>query len=197
MVLTWVEWILIVAILLDVVIRTMEYIRQYYRAADGEPTSAENALEYKPEIDENGEKNFHTVALVLQALKDLNCSDIHIQKESNFIHFGYQGMIFIIDADDSYKAFHIIFLDWWQLEVNEKNRFLLCEAINKQNGLPSVAATFFRIVDNQLSVCSKAHLLAIYTHDFKDYLSATLNCLFQDRNNFIDIFGKLEKDYDV
>lgn len=77
MVFTWIEWILIVAILLDVVIRTMEYIRQYYRAAAGEPT---DIAMRKPEVDESGKKNYHTRALVLQALKDLSCSDIHIPK---------------------------------------------------------------------------------------------------------------------
>lgn len=35
------------------------------------------------------------------------------------------------------------------------------------------------------------------SHDFKDYLSATLDCLFKDRNDFLDNFDKLEKDYDV
>lgn len=195
MVFTWIEWILIVAILLDVVIRTMEYIRQYYRAATGEPI---DIAMRKPEVDENGKKNYHTRALVLQALKDLSCSDIHIPKESGFIYFKYQGAIFIIDADDSYKGINIIFPNWWQLEVNEKNRFLLCETINKHNGLSYIAATFFRIGDNKLNVSSKTHILTMDNpHDFKDYLSDTLDCLFQDRNDFLDNFDKLEKDYDV
>ena len=54
-----------------------EYIRQYYRAAAGEPT---DIAMRKPEVDESGKKNYHTRALVLQALKDLSCSDIHIPK---------------------------------------------------------------------------------------------------------------------
>lgn len=200
-VLTWVEWVLIVVVMLDVVVRlyktftkqTKENDKSESYSEQNNSKSDESNSEVHIDVDEKGNMNFHTRSLVLQALNDLNCLNIKTNEKTNFVMFFYRGANFVLDVRDDRRVAYIIYPSFMELEANEQNRFLLHEAINEFNGRPGIISTFFMEEDGKIRVSGKTHVMQFYDfNDFKGYFAETLKMCIWHHSDFLKYFNDLK-----
>lgn len=200
-VLAWVEWVLIVVVMLDVAVRLYKTFTK--KTKENEKTGSyseqnnskpdESNSEVHIDVDEKGNMNFHTRSLVLKALNDLNCLNIKTNEKTNFVMFFYRGANFVLDVRDDRRVAYIIYPSFMELEANEQNRFLLYEAINEFNIRPVAVSTFFSEEDGKIRVSGKTHVMQFYDfNDFKGYFASTLRECISNHHDFLNYFNDLK-----
>lgn len=203
-VLPWVEWVLIVVVLLDVVVRLYKTFTKQRKENDktesyseqNNSKSDESNSEVHIDVDEKGNKNFHTRSLVLQALDNmyLKCLSLTTNEKTNLVMFNYFGTNFVMEVRDDRRVAYIIYPSFMELEANEQNRFLLHKALNEFNSRPVVLHTFFTEEGDKIKVRGRTHIKLFYDFDdFSDCFESTLLKCIDNCFDFLKCFNDLSK----
>ena len=130
---------------------------------------------------------------VIQTLKDMNCSP---EEDDGLIHFTFQGLHFLIEAEDEYKNIKII-CPWWSgIDMNDKDVPLLKEAINECNLICIVPIVYTINKDNnQMGIHCKYNLnFQEVNGDYENLLGAYLSSFFNSQREFENILNRMRNE---